>query len=94
VIGITADRVRVSEFVPMAANEQWRNAYKTALRACGNKRHQEREADIAILACVQSLSQVFRGKNRELTEIRTALADLRLLKVLYGKYAGCKPRPG
>jgi hypothetical protein len=77
----------------MTAHQRWRNSYRTALRACGNKSHQEREADLAIRACVRCLSQIVPGKTRELAEIRTALADLKLLKALYGKYAGSERRP-
>jgi hypothetical protein len=78
----------------MTAHIPWRNSYRTALRACGNKSHQEREADLAIRACVQCLSQIAPRKTPELAEIRIALADLRIIKVLYGKYAGSERRPG
>ncbi len=78
----------------MTAHKQWRNSYRTALRACGNKSHQEREADLAIRAYAQCLSQIVLGKTRELSDIRTALADLRLLKILYGKYSQSEHRPG
>ena len=92
--GITADNAGVLETVPMSAHKQWRISYRTALSACGNKSHQEREADLAIRACVLCLSRMGPRKSRELAEIRTALADLRLLKRLYGKYAGSAQRPG
>lgn len=78
----------------MSANKQWRISYRTALSACGNKIHQEREADLAIRACVLCLSRIGSGKTRELAEIPTALADLRLLKRLYGKYASSAQSPG
>jgi len=70
----------------MTAERRWRNFYQTALRACGNKSHQEREADLAIRVCFARLSHISQEKTSELDEIRTALADLRLLKILYCKY--------
>ena len=91
---ITSDRAGVLETVPMSAHKQWRNSYKTALRACGNKTHQQREADLAIRACLHCLSKIVPGNTQEFDEIRTALADLGLLKRLYGKYAGSAQRPG
>jgi hypothetical protein len=94
VTSITADYAGVLELVPMTAHNQWRNSYRTALRACGNKGHQEREADLAIHACVQCLSQIVSERTQEVVEISTALADLRLLKILYGKYASSEQRPG
>jgi hypothetical protein len=68
------------------AHQRWRNSYKSALHACGARSHQERKADLAIRACVRRLSETTPKDTSEREEIRTALVDLKLLKLLYSRH--------
>jgi len=57
----------------MAAHPWWRRCYNTALHACGRKTEQERQADLAICACVQRLSEITPKDTSEREENDTAL---------------------
>jgi hypothetical protein len=78
----------------MSAHEQWHISCSTALNARGNKSHQERETDLAHPRLPSLPVANGPGKTREFAEIRTALADLRLLKRLNDKDPGAAQRPG
>jgi hypothetical protein len=76
-----------SSLYPRArAHQRWRNCYKRALRACGDRSHQERKADLAICACVHRRSKTTPKDTSEREEIDTALDDLKLLKLLYSTH--------
>ena len=66
----------------MAAQTRWRRSYNNAWHACGSKTDQERQADLAICACVQRLSEITPKGTSEREEVDTALNDLKLLKLL------------
>ena len=73
-----------SEVIAMTAPMRWRNSYNSALHACGNRSHEERKADLAIQACVRRLLEITPKDTSEREEIRMALDDLKVLKILYG----------
>ena len=70
----------------MTVHMRWRNSYNSALHACGNRGHEERKADLAVHACVRRLLEITPQDSTERREILTALDDLKVLKVLYGRY--------
>jgi hypothetical protein len=70
----------------MPVHTRWRRSYNNAMHACGNKTDQERQADLAIRACVQRLLEITAKDTLERGEISTALSDLRLLRILYKRY--------
>ena len=75
-----------SEAIAMTDHMRWRNSYNSALHACGNRSHEERKADLAIQACVRRLLEITSKDTSEREEIRMALNDLKVLKILYGRY--------
>jgi hypothetical protein len=70
----------------MRISARWRDSYRKALRACGDKTRQKLTADIAVSACLERLAQIIPAQTPEREEIRTAVADLRILRRLYKKY--------
>jgi hypothetical protein len=70
----------------MTVHMRWRNSYNSALHACGNRSHEERKADLAIQACVRRLLKISPQGTSEHEEICMALNDLKVLKILYGRY--------
>ena len=74
------------ELKHMTISAPWRDSYRNALRACGDKIDQESKADIAVDACIERLGQIVAQGSPEGDHVRTALADLRILKALYRKY--------
>jgi len=76
----------MSEAILRPGVRRWYNSYKSALRACGDKVHQERKADLALRVCRQRLLEMSRDEAAEREGIRAAISDLWVLKELYRKY--------
>jgi hypothetical protein len=70
----------------MAIHTRWRDSYKQAFRARGSSPFRMLLADTAISQCVDRLVKIAPKRPHECEEIRVALDDLRILKVLCRKY--------
>jgi hypothetical protein len=73
--------------VPVAARNQWRDFYNSALRQPGNGLFRVLLADIAVSVCVQRLLEISpAARSLEREEISIAIEDLKIFKTLCRKY--------